>query len=327
MTWELAMWALVAGAGVMLSAFFSGVETGLYIINRVRLTVRANHGETAATTLRRILSHPTRMLGTILIGNNIANYVGTFGVAAMLDRLGVGDVRALVINAAVLIPLLFVFGEVLPKDLFRTHTDRWSYRCAGFLNWIQRLLQWSGLLWIALGFGTLVSRLLGGSGEVALKGRQRMSQLFKEGLGAGVLSESQSTLADRALALRGRTVEMEMIPWRHTVSVRLDSTRRELDLVLGKHSFTRYPVIDEAGQVKGVLTTLAAVISPDSDVHALTEGIVMLNAQAPIHDALRRMREQRSRLAVVVTGSDDRPVGIVTLKDLVEPLTGELQAW
>ncbi len=156
------IFGLMTLVGVSLSAMFSGLETGLYTINRVRLTVRAAHGDHAAVTLRRILARPTRMLATILVANNIANYLASFGLAKILDATGFSAAQTIMLNVAVLIPLLFVFGEVLPKDLFRTHTDRWSYACAGFLRVVSLVLTWSGLVPIVQQFGALAERLLRG---------------------------------------------------------------------------------------------------------------------------------------------------------------------
>ncbi len=100
--------------GVVLSALFSGLETGLYTLNRVRLLVRAGRRDRSAMRLHGELEHPNRLHTTLLLGNNIANYLGTFGVAAILNQLGFNALLSVVINAAILIPIIFVLGETLP---------------------------------------------------------------------------------------------------------------------------------------------------------------------------------------------------------------------
>jgi putative hemolysin len=182
MTPELTGYILIMLAGLVMSALYSGLETGLYTINRVRLMVRASHHEKSAVRLRNLINNPNHMLATLLLGNNIANYAGSFGIAAILDYHDVGPGIAIFINAGILIPLLFVFGETLPKDLFRTHTDRWSYAFSGLLVLTSRLLTVVGLVPIVRLFGTLIRRLVGADATAAVTARQRMSQLIKEGV-------------------------------------------------------------------------------------------------------------------------------------------------
>jgi len=326
-TGEFITYGVVALVGVALSAFFSGSEIGLYTINRVRLIVRANRGEPAALRLQRIMDHPNRMLSTILIGNNIANYLGSFGIAAILDSLGYAPVAAIAFNAAVLIPLLFIFGEVLPKDLFRTHTDQWSYACSWLLRSFDQLFTYTGLNPIVQGFGDVLGRLLGSDPRDRLSGRQRMSQLIKEGVSAGVLSESQTTLADRAIAMREHTVETEMVPWSRVGRLRLDADADERERIVRQRHHTRMPVVGRDGRVVGVIRLLDVLLEPDKPTQQLMVETIEFTPGTPVRDAIRAMREGGAPIAIVVAERTRRPLGVVTLKDLVEPLVGELAAW
>ena len=221
-------------------------------------------------------------------------------MAAILTRLQYTEVQVVVINAAILVPLLFVFGETLPKDLFRTYTDRWSYWWSGFLLVSRRTFTWIGLGPIAQGFGMVVARVVGGDPTLAPTARQRISQLIKEGIGAGVLSESQTALVDRALSIRDRTVAGEMISWND---------------------------VDEAQEVCGVLCLLDALLEPNEPTQTLMTEAMTLSPNTSVQAALGMMRSRRQPLAIVVDTSTKRPLGLVTFKDLVEPITGELSAW
>jgi putative hemolysin len=327
MTAEVATYAGVALAGLLLSATYSGLETGLYTLNRVRLAVRADRGNRAARRLRAMLDAPSKMLATLLLGNNIANYAGSFGVAGLLTIYGFTPVQVIVINAAILIPLLFIGGETLPKDLFRTHTDHWSYTWAGFLTWTARVLTWTGLVPLVRGFGALVSRLIGGDASAAMTARQRVSQLIKEGVRTGALSEEQTSLADRALALRDVTVVGEMVPWPRVAAIGADATREQRRRFLRRHTHTRSPVVAERGQVVGVVSTLDMLLEPEKTPRDLMEPALFLHPNMAVRTAIQRLRAERCAMAVVVRANTRQSIGIVTLKDLVEPLTGELAAW
>jgi CBS domain containing-hemolysin-like protein len=318
---------LLALAGLTLSALFSGLETGMYTINRVRLAVRAGRRERRARRVRAMLDDPESMLATILVGNNVANYAGTLGVAAILERLGVDPLRAILINAGLLIPLIFVFGETLPKDLFRTHTDRWTYTLSGFLTTCATIFTWTGLTPLVRGFGRAVAWVIGTRGGTVLPARQRMAMLIKEAVTPGVLTEAQTTLVDRALTLRDRTVAMEMVPWREVDVVSADADIETVRRMTRRRNRSRLPMVDGRGNVVGVLTVLDALLRPDEAPRELAEPPLDLPRELDVRTALTRMRRERRAVAIVRSRDGTRPAGMVTIKDLVEPLTGELQAW
>ncbi len=323
---EITAFATLSVLGVFISAVFSGMETGLYTLNRVRLTVRAARRQGRAVRLRRELAHQNRTLSTLLIGTNAASYLVSYAIARLLHALAIDDWTLIVVEVVAITPVLFVFAETLPKDLFRTHADNWMYTLSGVLvasKWAFRLV---GLLPIVQLVGLLVARVLGASSRDAVSARQRISQLIKEGVTTGVLTESQTTLADRALAMRNRTVETEMIPWNRVVTVHRDAERPQRETLIRQSNFTRMPVVDDTGIPVGVLASLDALLAPDRPTAELMIDPLTFDPGTPVRDALRSLREARRKMATVVA-SDGRPLGLVTLKDLVEPVTGELGAW
>jgi CBS domain containing-hemolysin-like protein len=317
----------MALAGLCLSALFSGLETGLYTINRVRVVVRANRGETAARRVQHEIRKPNRLLSTLLLGNNIANYMGTFGVAAILDGLGLTPGLAIAISAGLLIPLLFIFGETLPKDLFRTHTDRWTYGLSGALTLCRWVFTFTGLLAVVQWTGRIAGRLMGTGAEATTTAREHISRLIKEGVGTGVLSEAQTSLADRALATRGLTVATEMIPWSTVTTIPLTADRQRREALIRQGNFTRIPVVDAAGEVRGILSSIDALLHPEQPTAGLMSEPMTIPTTAPLRAALRSMRLHRQAMALAIDPDTGRPRGLVTLKDLVEPITGELAAW
>ncbi len=323
---EITAFATLSVLGVFISAVFSGMETGLYTLNRVRLTVRAARRQRRAVRLRRELAHQNRTLSTLLIGTNAASYLVSYAIARLLHALAIDDWTLIVVEVVAITPVLFVFAETLPKDLFRTHADNWMYTLSGVLvasKWAFRLV---GLLPIVQLVGLLVARVLGASSRDAVSARQRISQLIKEGVTTGVLTESQTTLADRALAMRNRTVETEMIPWNRVATVHRDAERPQRETLIRRSNFTRMPVVDDTGIPVGVLASLDALLAPDRPTAELMIDPLTFDPGTPVRDALRSLREARRKMATVVA-SDGRPLGLVTLKDLVEPVTGELGAW
>lgn len=324
---DLTIFLAMMVVGLGLSAMFSGMEIGLYTLNRVRVTVLAGRGDARARRLRGLLQRSNRTLSTILIGNNIANYLGSFGLAAILDHFALSPVQAIALNAGVLIPLLFVFGETLPKDLFRTHTDHWSYHTSGFLLACNRLFTFTGLAPLVEVFGHLVGRLFGAASDVRTTARQRISQLIKEGVGAGVLTETQTTIADRALALRDQAVRTVMVPWSRVAHLSADADTKLREEIIRRRHHTRLPVIAAGGKVVGVVSIIDALLHPEQSTRDLAEPVTEFRPDSKVHEALRTLRLKRQTMAVITEPRTGNPVGLVTLKDLVEPLTGELPEW
>ena len=119
-------------------AFFAGVETGAYSISRLRLAVRAERGDRRARLLVDELRVPNRWLATLLIGNVLMGDLSSHAIGHLLDGAGFGTLAAMALNAVVLLPLLVVFGETLPKELFRVHCDAWTLRAAP----VVRVIRW-----------------------------------------------------------------------------------------------------------------------------------------------------------------------------------------
>jgi len=316
---------LMAIVGLGFSAMFSGIETGTYTLNRVRLTVRAGRGDRAAVLLRNELQQPNRLLSTLLIGNNLANYTGSYAIAAILDRAGFGAGQAVLINAAVLIPLLFVVGEVLPKDLFRAHTDVWTYRCARFLAMVRLLLTAVGLVPLVTAFGRGSARLMRQAAPGQLPARERIAQLMLEGVGAGVISEAQAGLLNRALALRNRTIDASMLPWHRVLTIPSTDAGPARSKLLTRHaSVACVIVLDERGQVIGAAEPLALLLDPEKPAGSLISRVVTLPTGTNVPRALREIRSADAHAAVVIDPRTKKPAGLVTVFDLVSPLTGGL---
>jgi putative hemolysin len=324
----LLIWVLVAALGLSLSAVLSGAETGMYLINRLRLRVRAESGhDRGARMLQREIERPNRILATLLIGNNTANYMGSLGISAIVASSGLSDWKVIVINAAVLTPVFFVFGETLPKEVFRSAADTLTPRLAVPLTGLRLLATFTGLLPLVQGFAWVVGRIVGArEGSMGETARDKVNALLQEGARFGVLSEAQSTLADRVFSLGDQSVRDVMIPWAQAQTVSVATARGAGANKSGKgrlHSFR--PVVDSSGAVVGVLDTLRLWLHPNGAIRELMKPPVFVAPDAPITEAILALRAAGAELAIVQSGS--RPMGLVTMKDLIEPVVGELHAY
>jgi len=142
-----------------------------------------------------------------------------------------------------------------------------------------------------------------------------------------VLTEAQTTLADRALAMRDRRVADVMVRWSDVAWIGVNADRAAREMVLARRSFSRLPVMDGHRRVAGVVWWVDALLRPEEPTEALIRPAPALSRQTPILEALSILRYRRQAMAIIVDDAGQRPIGLVTLKDLVEPLTGKLAAW
>lgn len=317
----------IAVAGVISAGLFAGLETGMYTMSHVRLSVRATRGDRDSARLAREYANPKRLLSTLLVANAIAGWLASFGVSQIFDGLGYGPVEAVLLDLLVLVPVVFLFGEVLPKDLFRVHADRWMPRYATLLMSLRILLCATGIVPLVAGIGTLASRIFrrGGNAEL-LEARARVSALLAEGAGSGGLSETQLGFADRVFTMRGITVGQEMRVWRDVAWIGIAASPAERARVFLQSGASRLPVVDAVGRVSGMVVAVDHFARPDASTSELVRPLFVLAPGMSALDAIQTMRRERAQMALVAD-RPDRPLGIVSMKDLVEPLVGDLAAW
>lgn len=329
MTASVVVWTLLMLAGFVFSAIFSGVETGIYRLNRVRLQILDHQHHRAAVALRKLLADPTVALTTLLIGNNIANYLGTAGLAVVLDHMAFSDWQTVLLNVLIVTPILFVFGETLPKDLFAAHTDRLTYRFWPLMLACRWLFTVTGLIPLIAGLTGIAMRSIGERDRIVpLHPRRQVQDLVKEGVGHGLLTREQSAIVERVLELSRRTVEQVMTPWPETRWLPADASAEALVQLAGETPRRRFPVLDDKDELQGVVAiddVLYDVPQPGTTVGQLSHRPLTLFRQTPLRVALDLLQRSHARLAIVLDGK--RPVGVVTVKDLIQPITGELAGW
>jgi CBS domain containing-hemolysin-like protein len=317
---EMTISAAVLAVGVIGSAFCSGTETGVYSLSRIRLSLRASReGDRLARLLKREVERPARALATLLIANTFFNNLGAIGMSALLDG-HFSEAGVVVVNVLVLTPLLLVLSDAVPKELFRTDADRLTYYAAPVLVAARWALTVTLVLPLIEWLVRLVGKRLGlAEGSLASPG-ERIAAMLKEGARHGVLSESQTTLLDRALRLRETTIRGEMVPWSQAQVIAATWPRQRLTEFLATHRRSRYPVVDTGGGVIGVVEHLDLCVYPDRSPTELAHPVVFLDPEESVRDGLMRLRAAGARLGVVRQGG--RPAGVVSTADLIEPLVG-----
>lgn len=312
---------------ILLSGFFSGSETGVYTLNRLRLRFRMEKGSGSARILTGLISQMETLVSTILLGNNVVAYVAAVIVTAMFESLLHHPVQSEIATTLVLAPVLFIFAEVLPKEIFRSRADTLTYHAARAL----KLCVWiSYPATIALrGIIRLLGALIGEEArthtlEVT---PARLLFTFSQGAETGVLSRYQDEMARNIIDLRNVRVRDVFIPL-DRVTLADNAIDRDGFLDLAKEvAFSRIPIW------QGRRTSIIGVVHVFDVISEDRPGLTIRNyireaprirPDASIYQALLALQTSRSPLGVVAR--DGNALGIVTVKDLIEEIVGELES-
>lgn len=318
---EIILLAGLAVLGLIGSATWSGIETGFYCLSRVRLDIRlSDPHDGPARLVRAELADTGRLLTTILLGNNICNYLGTLGVTALLEGAGLSAGLTVSLQVLVLTPMLLVFGESLPKEVFRLNADSLPYRIAPVVKATRWLATLSLVLPVLTLIANAVTRWLGGDrSPLESGGRRRLLHLLEESAHSGAISGVQGALAERALAFERSTVRDVMVRWARVDRVGLESGRDRAVEVAVRAGQSWLPLTDRRGRVVGVVYTLD-LLAGDADLGAVCRQPARLTPDDPVRRAVGRLAESGPGIAIVE--SDGIPVGLVAEHDLVRPLIG-----
>ncbi len=305
------------------SFVYAGAETGFYTLARAQVELDAARGTRPARWVRWLLKDESALLVTLLVGNNLALELLSGVGDSLLDGFALPAALRATAVTLLMTPIVFLLGEALPKDLFHRRPLALTYLVAGIVV-ASRIAYWP-LERLLRGSTWLLERLLGvgPGGGAARPGRERLLSLLEEGARQGALPERARRLAENALGLGSTPISHCMTPWSQVLSLKRTAEEAQLRRETEGSRWTRLPVVDEGGAFVGYVHQLEVLAAGgEQPVLAHLRPLPVLPADTPADRALSRLRGAGVRAAVV--GSAERPEGLVTLKDLVEEITGDL---
>jgi CBS domain containing-hemolysin-like protein len=320
-------YVLLMAASLATGAMFCGLETGIYVLNKVRLDLRCERGQAPARHLRDLLKNPHNLLATILIGTNIAGYLTTFAASALFLMAGMAG-RTEYYTIALTTPLLFVFAESVPKNVFRRGSERLTYRFSWILRLARGAFTFVGLVPLVRGFSSILTSLLPGSRKGSPLANAGIGAALAESHVTGLLTHDQLAMADRIMNISNVALAQAMQPMEQVVWAPVDVTRHELARRFREHNFSRLPLLDNE-KVAGICDMYRVLSDPQGPApREQMDPALLLDEALPVVDAILTMQREKAVMAIVVGPDRSKPpLGIVTLKDLVEPIVGELRAW
>lgn len=328
---DYALWSFVSIAfWLILAAFFSGTETGMYSLNRFRLGTRAEGGDADALRLQGLLARPGDLICTLLVGTNLSIYIATAQCTALVDCLGRWPNRVVpaIVTTVAMSPLVLIFAEMIPKELFRRRSETLPYDVSRSVRVFSIVFRPPVLL--IRGIVGVLERGLGLSKEKEdlFFGRQELADLISVGAREGVISSHQADMARKIMKLHKVKLGNVMIPLdRITMIEQSASVQTLLDVAEGRRH-SRIPVFDRIRtNVTGVANIFDVFYEPErgETVSDYVEPLMRLPHETLTSHALPALQREKRVMALVE--DDGVPVGVVTIKDLVEEIAGDLSDW
>ncbi|UCE59619.1 MAG: DUF21 domain-containing protein [Phycisphaerales bacterium] len=327
MTWTLII--LVMLAGLALSAFFSGAETGIYCISRLRLHLAAQRSDVRALRLEGILKDEPGALSVTLLGTNLMNYITTVACAFMFEELlGLSQIDTELYTVAFLTPIVFVFGEVVPKNMFRLYPDALMMQGSWFLRLANGVLRITGAVWFFGNLAAAAGRLEGNRHSQSLGSlapKHRVAILLQDALAGDHAGREQSELIDRVCQLSDTPVHQAMVPRNRVLAIAALADRRELTRIARKTPHARLPVHGSHHRHVIGLAVVDDLLQAD-DWAAVGDRLQPAMTVSP-HDAVASViseMQRDNREMAVVTDRGGQMLGVVTLKDLLGEVIGEM---
>jgi len=317
----------ILGALIVISAYFSSSETSMMSLNRYRLKHLEKQKHKGAKRVSKLLARPDRLIGLILIGNNLVN-IAAASIATIIGTRLLGDFGGFIASTVILTFVILIFAEVTPKTLAALYPEKVAFPSSIILSFLMIILFPAvvAVNWITNG----ILMLLGISHE-----QREQHSLSSEELRT-VVNESGALLAERdqdmlvgILDLDKVTVEDIMIPRSELVGIDINDDWKIIQKQLTQANHTRVLLYrDSMDDVVGYFHMRDAVkllskeqFSKATLLRAVRE-IYFIPEGTQLNIQLLKFQHVKERLALVVDEYGDIQ-GLVTLEDILEEIVGD----
>jgi Mg2+/Co2+ transporter CorB len=311
------------GVMILLSAYFSGTETAMMALNRYRLRHLVRRGNRGAKKADSMLQRQDRLLGVILVGNNLVNFSAAT-VATVIGFQLMGDTGVL-LAPWILTIVFLIFAEVAPKTLAAERPESWALKAVFILKPLQKVLMPAVAL-VNVVSNALVRPFLPSSDDDDQLTTDELKTVVVEG--ATSVGERQRMLT-RILDLESVTVDDIMVPRAEIAAINIDDALNTIMTTVAASQHTLLPIYkDSFDNVLGILhlrRVARLIFNEDfskADLLQLTREPYYVPEATPLHTQLFNFQKERQRLALVVDEYGDIQ-GIVTLEDILEEIVGE----
>jgi len=312
---------------ILLSAFFSSSETGMMSLNRYRLSHLVKQKHRGAVRAAKLLQRPDRLIGIILIGNNLTHILAS-AIATIIALRLMGDAGVPVMTV-ILTLVILVFAEVTPKTVASLKPERIAFPAAFILQPMLILLH--PIVWMVNSVCNGLLRLLGFNTNVQSNDHLSTEELrtIVNEAGALIPRRNQSMLLS-ILDLENVTVKDVMIPRNEVIGIDINDKVENILAAISKSTHTRLPIyrgelnnIIGVIHVRQVLPFLQMANPSKEDLLGLSREPYFIPEGTALNTQLLNFQKARQWMALVVDEYGDIQ-GLTTLQDILEEIVGDM---
>lgn len=322
-TWQIIVLLIL----IAMSSFFSMSETALMSISKIRLRHMVEEGVPNAKLVEKLLEDPNKLLGAILIGNNIVN-IGASSLATIVatNIFGSGGVG---IATGIMTILVLIFGEITPKSIAQQKSEVVALKVAKIIRIVVFIFK--PFISIFTGISSLFIKILGGDPNAteSFITEEELKTMVDVSEEEGVLENVEKEMIFNVFDFADQQVKDIMVQRVDIVSIDEEASYDEVMEVIKSEQFSRIPVYNQTiDNIIGVLNVkdLAMVENPreNFDIKKYIREPYYTFEFKKVVELFKEMKKTRNHIAVVLDEYGGT-VGIVTIEDLVEEIVGEIE--
>ncbi|MEA1928999.1 MAG: hemolysin family protein [Candidatus Auribacterota bacterium] len=311
---------------LILQAFFCASEMALVSANRLRIQYLADSGDPRARIIQKLLDSPEKFLSTTMVGINLFLILGATVASYLFSRrLGFGD-QGPFIATIVMLPLILIFAEIIPKNLVRPRANRISLmlcfplRATYYLLYpLVKIVSWLSISLLGLfGVDQAENRLFTSVDDIRI--------LMQEGKRQGALTEVEEKMIARVFEFGENEVSEIMVPLIDVTLAPEDSTVDDIRRIISETGHTRIPIYrDRVDKIIGTVQVTDLVMAEGGkEIDTLIRDPYIVPESKPLEDLLDELRNNDVNMAIVVDEYGG-VAGIVTLENIIEEIIGEIR--
>ncbi len=308
-----------------LSAFFSASETALMSLSKIRLIHMLEEKVRGASVINQLRENPNKLLGTILVGNNIVN-IGASSIATVLAIEYFGDTGAGIATGITTI-LVLIFGEITPKSLAAQKSEKVSLIVAKPIFLLTYLL--NPIVFVFTQISGLFMRMLGYQSNANLPTitEEELKSMVNLGEEEGVIEDHEKTMICNVFDFGDQLVKDVMIQRMDIIAIDMNASYEEIIKIIKNEQYSRYPIYSKRiDNIVGIINVKELVYrDPEElfDIKKFVKKPYYTFEFTNTSELFNEMKKRRTHMAIVLDEYGGT-AGIVTIEDLVEEIVGEI---
>ena len=313
---------------VALSAFFSSSETALTTVNKIRIRTLADAGDSRAAMVLKVTGDPGKMLGAILIGNNIVNMYASSLTTLLSSKLFGNEMVGAATGVITFLILILIFGEITPKTSATLSSEKMSLRCAGVIFVLMVLF--TPFIFVINKLSLLVLKLVGVDPNKKAESitEDELRTIVEVSHEEGVIETEEKKMINNVFDFGDSVAKDVMVPRIDMAFVDVNASYEEVIEIFRQEKYTRFPVYEETtDNVIGILNVKDILLAGEREQFSVRDYL-----RAPyytyefkkVSELMVEMKKANVNI-IIVLDEYGATAGLITLEDMLEEIVGDIR--